>query len=88
MHNAMPHFSRLSQVHDKEPFEILKQKLEASRNSVTSLAHLDRGVRRPDVADNMIQDEVDACALHAICAAFKEVTLSPWNSNSIRELCR
>ena len=88
MHNAVPHSSRWFQVHDQEPFEILSQKLEASQNSATSLAHLSNGDRRPDIADNMIQAEVDACALHIICAAFKEVTLYPWNSNSIRERSR
>ena len=40
IHNIKNHLSRWLQVHDKEPFEILKHKVEAGQNGAGSMARL------------------------------------------------
>ena len=57
MHNIKNHLSHWLQVHDKEPFEILKHKVEAGQNRACSLDRLHPNTCRLSFTHNSFEAE-------------------------------
>ena len=57
IHNIKNHLSHWLQVHNKEPFEILKHKVKAGQNRAGSLARLHPNTCRLAFAHNLFEAE-------------------------------
>jgi len=86
--NIMPGSSNWFQVHDQEPFGLLKKSLreEIITNPVPISAS--RDVRKTVTLAMFYKAEKKALAPSVVKKAFNSVGLSPWNPEKILKMCR
>jgi len=85
--NIMPGSSHWFQVHDQQPFGLLKKKLKEKKNKLSIPVSATSEVRKTISMARFYKAEAKAFRISVVCKAFKDVGLNPWNPDLIKENC-
>jgi len=83
--NIMPGSSHWFQVHDQEPFGILKRKISEEKKIFSAPAAAKSSVRQTISMAQFYQAEAKAFEPHIVAEAFRKVGLSPWSPEIIKK---
>jgi len=85
--NIMPGSSHWFQVHDQEPFGLLKKNMKDEKNKNPTPISAEPELRKTITLARFYKAEKDAFKPSSVQAAFKDVGLFPWNPKKIIEMC-
>ena len=88
MLNIMAGSSHWFQVHDQQPFGILKKKMAEKKSEFSGCFSPEPNVRRKQLMCMFYEAEACAFQPHVVRKAFADVGLSPWNPERIRDVAK